>query len=357
MSNGETDLAALVRDDDLKARLAQARNKPGFATMQEIIVQQQAERDAERMMTPVQRRRAETRRVLQTEKFEDDDRHHIHSVLALCGLPYREPKEEQRDVFVRRYGKNSLLIQAGYLEDPTTGVIAHQGLPYGPKARLLLLHICTMAIRQKSAQIEIADSLSAFIRELGFPVTGGQRGTLTQFKEQLNRLAASRMQIGLWRGDRHTTIKTQAIEAFDVWLPNNPDQRLLWASTLTLDQKFYESLREHALPVDIRALRAFSQSARQMDIVLWLGYRLRGTDRRYTITWEALHAQFGSELSRVRRFKEEFRDDLAAIRDVFPKLPVDLNEKGLTLVPCPPEELFVAPRRPLVKGLRSNTAG
>jgi hypothetical protein len=40
-------------------------------------------------------------------------------------------------------------------------------------------------------------------------------------------------------------------------------------------------LRPLALPVDIRALRAFSKSAKQIDIVLWLGYRLRNLDRPY----------------------------------------------------------------------------
>jgi hypothetical protein len=139
-----------------------------------------------------------------------------------------------------------------------------------------------------------------------------------------------------------------------MWLPNNPDQRMLWTSTLTMDPRFYDTLKQHALPVDIRALRAFSQSARQMDIVLWLGYRLKSLDRRYTITWDTLHLQFGSELARARRFREEFRDDIAIIREVFPKLNIQLDEKGLTLTPCPPEELFVVPKRQVIKGARSN---
>lgn len=333
----------LVRDDDLRAQLDKVRGGPFFVRMAEMLARTQAERDALKLLTPVQRRIVVTRTELETGKFDDEDRHHIHSVLALCGLPYRQPKDD--DVFVRRYGRNSLLIQAGYLQDPATGKIVHQGLPYGPKARLLLLHICTMAIRQKSAEIEIADSMSAFLRELGFPVTGGKKGTLTQFKEQLNRLAASHMQLGLWRGDHQTTIKTQAIESFDVWLPSHPDQKMLWASRLRLDDKFYESLRQHALPVDIRVVRAFSQSAKQIDMVLWLGYRLRTIDRRYVVTWDTLQAQFGAQLSRSRRFREEFRDDLRVIQELFPKLPAKLSERGLELMPCSPDELFVPSRQ------------
>jgi len=49
-------------------------------------------------------------------------------------------------------------------------------LPYGPKPRLLMVHFCTMAMRNNSPDIEIEDSMSAFIRALGFEVRGGRRG-------------------------------------------------------------------------------------------------------------------------------------------------------------------------------------
>jgi len=335
-----------IRDADLIGRLEAARGSPSYNTLRGILTHQQAERDRVASLSPVQRRRVETRSSIEETAFEEEDRHHIHSVLALCGLPYRDPGPIARD-YIREYGRNSLAVQSGYLKDPHTGKMTPQGLPYGPKARLLLLHICTMAVRQRSATIEIADSMSAFIRELGFSVTGGTRGTLTQFKEQLNRLAASRMQIGLWHGERTTTVNAQPIRSFDIWLPQNPDQKLLWSSTLTLDLEFYESLREHALPVDVRALRAFSQSAKQIDMLLWLGYRLRKVERRYPISWEALKEQFGSNVKQLWKFKQGFVEDFEAIREVFPKLPVELTEKGLILSPCDSEQLFVTPKRRL----------
>lgn len=335
-----------IRDADLIERLEAAKRSPGYETLHEILMREQAERDRVAGLSPVQRRRVTTRSTIERSDFLEADRHHIHSVLALCGLPYRDPGQGVRD-FIREYGRNSLAVQSGYLKDPETGKMTPQGLPYGPKARLLLLHICTMAVRQRSATIEIADSMSAFIRELGFSVTGGSRGTLTQFKEQLNRLAASRMQIGLWQGERTTTVNAQPIRSFDIWLPQDPDQKLLWSSTLTLDQEFYDSLREHALPVDMRALRAFSQSAKQIDMLLWLGYRLRKVERRYPISWEALQEQFGCNVKHLWKFKQGFAEDLEAIREVFPKLPVELSEKGLILSPCDSDQLFVAPKRRL----------
>jgi hypothetical protein len=332
-----------IRDEDLKAQLEKARRgSPGYETLVGLLQKQQVERDAERMLSPVQRRRVEARRAFEAEGTEEKDLHFIHSVLGLCGLPYRKPKDA--DVFTRQYGRNSLVVQAGYLADPVTGTMVKQGLPYGPKARLVLTHLCTQAVRQQSAEINIADSMSAFIRVLGFPVTGGERGTLTQFKEQIHRIAASRMQIGMWREGGQTTVNAQTIESFDIWLPQHPDQRMLWSSTLKLDDRFYQSLREHAMPVHIRVLHAFSQSARQMDLVTWLGYRLYSLKAPTPISWEALQTQFGEGIGRARRFRSDFREDLEAVIEVFPKLPVYLNEHGIMLHPCAPEELFVPTR-------------
>lgn len=332
-----------IRDEDLRAQLERVRaGSPGFETLVGLLREKQSERDAERMLSPVQRRRIEARRALEVEGADEKDLHFIHSVLGLCGLPYRKPQDQ--DVYTRQYGKSSLVVQAGYLADPHTGTMVKQGLPYGPKARLVLTHLCTMAVRQQSAEINIADSMSAFIRDLGFPVTGGERGTLTQFKEQIHRLAASRMQIGMWREHGQTTVNTQTIESFDIWLPQHPDQKMLWASTLKLDDRFYQSLREHAMPVHIRVLHAFSQSARQMDLVTWLGYRLHSLKGTTPISWEALQTQFGEGIGRARRFRSDFREDLEAVKEVFPKLPVELNEHGIVLRPCAPEELFVPTR-------------
>lgn len=338
-----------IRDQDLLDQLEKAKGSPILRIMQSRLEQVQKKRDentARRSaLTPVQRRRDEIRQELEENTLADQDRYHIHSVLALCGLPYRRPADELAD-YVREYGRNSLVVQSGYLKDPVSGKMEKQGLPYGPKARLLMLHVCTMALRQNSHEIEIEDSMSAFIQELGFPVTGGKRGTITQFKEQLNRLAASRMQIGLWDGNRSLTINSQPIEAFDVWLPRNTKQRMLWSSKLYLDRKFFESLKQHALPVDIRALRGFTQSARQIDMLLWLSYRIHGLKKPYLITWELLQDQFGAEVkSRSRKFKQAFKEDLDAIQEVYPKIPAVLGEKGLRLHPADPEKLFVPPKR------------
>ncbi len=346
---------AAIRDADLIEEVEQARGHFMFKTIVEHIAHKQGQRDKEvarraeveasrARMGRDQKRRDSMRAVIESEPTTSDNIQHIHSVLALCGLPYKEPKGERE--FFREYGRNTLSIIAGRLKNPATGQMEVQGLPYGPKARLVLLHLCTEAVRQRSAKIEVASSLSGFIKQMGFPVTGGERGTLRQFKEQLNRLAACTMQIGLWDGaSRSSTLNVPPFRQLDIWLTGSPDQGLLWSNTVQFHTEFYENLVQHALPVDIRAARAFSGSARKLDMLFWMGYRLRSLQRPLRLSWENLHRQFGADNASIRSFKQAFKADFAHIKEVFPRLRITLDEGGMQLLPTDPSELLVPPRR------------
>ena len=150
----------------------------------------------------------------------------LHSVLSQCFLPYRQPPADTVE-YHRKNGRVSLVVSAGHLFDPVTGDMVKQGIPYGSRPRLLMLHLCSEAVRRQSAIIPIGDSMSAFMQDLGLKVTGGKRGTIGRFKEQLNRLAASRIQMGMMFGDRATTFNTQVVDQFDVWFPTDPKQKVL----------------------------------------------------------------------------------------------------------------------------------
>lgn len=336
-----------ITDADLLEQVAIAapsvrRNVQRMLARTQVSRNETRERRAE--MTPVQRRRNIVRDKISSKALEQGDIHYIHSVLALCGLPYKRPPEGILE-YEREYGRMSLSLEAGKLKDPVSGNWVRQGLPYGPKARLLLLHICTRAMQQKSPVIDLENSLSAFIESMGIHKSGGKRGSFNAFKEQINRLAACRMQIGLWQGTRAITINTQPISSFDVWLPKNPDQAMLWNSSVTLSRDFYDSLEKHALPVDVRALSALSHSAKQMDFLLWLSYRVKDLEKPYLLTWNKVHEQFcQSSTNRLIDFQRDFKKDMADIGEIFSvELPVQFGEHGVLLKPCEPDKLFVAP--------------
>jgi Plasmid encoded RepA protein len=333
-----------IHDPDLLAELEAARGTLGYEFKLRNLAIKQQERDQLATLPRDAKRRAMVRRALEEAPLDTDDLRHIHSVLAMCGLPYTRQPIDVRE-YERRQGRMSLVVEAGKLRNPETGERTAQPLPFGPKSRLLLMHLCSEAIRQKTATIEIADSLSGFIRDMGFPVTGGPRGTINAFKEQINALAACKLSVGMWDGTRAVEYQGMPFSRIDVWLPTNPDQLMLWPSTLTFSMDFYTTLARHALPIRAEAVRAFAGSARKLDMYFWFNYRLHRLKAPTVLSWNALASQFGGDYARQRDFRKGFADDLKDVLDVFPKLPVKLSEAGMEVTPAGPEVLSVPPQR------------
>jgi len=339
----------LIHDPDLRAELEEARGKFAFEMRVRVLAATQQRRDQERetaqakartlaLLPREKRRRAIIREVMESTPPTQADLRHIHSVLAVCGMPYDRPAPEVRR-FEKKQGNMSLLVQAGDLHGGEDDQWIPQPLPFGPKARLLMMHLCSEAIKQKSPTVEIADSLSGFIREMGFPVTGGKKGTLHAFKEQINALAACDMKIGVWDGEAHTarTRRITPFDSIDVWLPTNPDQKMLWPSTVTFNETFYKSLDRHALPINAKTVKAFAGSARKLDLYFWIGYRLHSINTANTtlhISWDALAEQFGTGFTRPRAFRAQLAEELAHIKEVLPKIPLKVTEQGLVLEPA-----------------------
>lgn len=340
-------IEAEIRDTDLLERLADS-NEFGREFTRKSCIEEQQRRDALKVMRPLQRRRNVTRFELEERGAASrDNLRHIHSVLALCSLPYTKQALEVRE-WNRNQGRMKLSVTAGRLMSAENGDWIDQPLPYGSRARLLLLHVCSEAIRTNSPTIEIEDTLCGFIRSLGFPVTGGKYGTITTFKEQINALAACTMRIGTWDGDRARTVSTSPFSSLSVSMFSNgsPEQGTLWPTTLSLSLDFYQTLTKHALPINLHAARAFANSPRKLDLLFWLGYRLHGITRPVAIPWEKLAEQWGANYTRFTNFKRDFAQEIAEIKEVFPKLPVTISDVGCIISPGS-SEVMAIPTKPM----------
>jgi hypothetical protein len=269
---------------------------------------------------------------------EPDSLKYLHVVLAQCGLPYRQPTRDLRD-YIKPNGNVTLILTAGHLQDPKTSEAVLQGLPYGAKPRLLLIHLCTQAKLTNSPKVEIGDSMSAFMRDLGLSVSGGKTGSIGRFKEQLNRLAAARMQL-LFQDTTKTSMRnlTGPIEHYDVWFPNNPNQRILWPTTVTLSEGFFNSLMDqNAVPLDSRAIRVLQHSAMALDVYCWLAHRLcRIPDYQpYKISWSALQRQFGPDFGPSDddkyKFRTNFKKALTDVRKEYREARVEIVASGIQI--------------------------
>lgn len=271
---------------------------------------------------------------------EPEDLKYLHVVLAQCGLPYRQQPSDTR-FYEKQNGRATLILTPGVLLDPKTRKPVLQGIPYGAKPRLLLIHLCTQAKLQKSPEVDIGDSMSAFMRELGLSVSGGATGSIGRFKDQLNRLAATRMQL-LFQDDTKVSMvnASSPIGQYDVWFPKNPDQRILWPTTVTLSPEFYISLmNENALPLDSRAIQGLQRSAMALDVYCWLAHRLcRIPDKQpVPISWGALQRQFGPDYADRYKFRQDFKEALTKVLAVYRVAKVEMGTNGvLQLRQSPP---------------------
>ena len=258
-----------------------------------------------------------------------------HSVLCQACLPYRNPGELRE--WERVNGGVRLKILAGEAFDSGRDEWVQLGLPFGVKPRLILIHLNTEAIRTGSPVVPVEDSLTAFVRGLLRYAPNGLE--IRQFKDQLAALAASSIRIGFAKSnERATTINTQIVHGFDVWLPKNERQRVLWPAVLRLSHEYFESLKDHAVPLDERAVAALATSCMALDVYCWLAQRLHRvpSGRPLLVPWAALKSQFGWHYDRMVDFRVRMRRALVEVRTQYPDARFELDHQGLLLRHSPP---------------------
>ncbi|GAB2564418.1 replication protein RepA [Spirosoma aerophilum] len=255
-----------------------------------------------------------------------------HSVLCQTFLPYRNPGDDCK-LWQQSQGKAQLAISCTPVLNPATDKYELAGIPYGTKARLILAHINTQAIKTQSKTIDVEDSMTAFIKSIGLATDGR---TIKEVKEQLRRLSASTLSVGFVDGARAVQVDFKIVKAFDLWFPKDDSQRVLWPSTVVLSDDYFNSLMVHAIPLDERALAALSNNAMAMDIYSWLAQRLHRITpgKPQFITWQALKDQFGQGYERMDHFKEVFRKTLHMSLKQYPNAlnrVEEVHNKGFNL--------------------------
>ena len=259
--------------------------------------------------------------------------------LVIATMPYKDPKA---DVFKRENGDFRLRIVAGY----------EGGIPYGIYPRLLMSWITTEAVRQQSPEIELGDSLSAFLRDvLDVQRGGGKRGSSTRVSEQMKRLFGS-LVTAQYIGTQQSrgfilknVLLADEVEIYDdemegLWIPQASHEAGHWKSKVRLSDNFYKECVTRPVPIDLRAYKALRGSPLAMDIYTWLTYRMSYTQHRTKpMRWESLMSQFGSGYESARAvldFKKNFLRALKLVLVVYPQACIEVVDNGLVLLPSPP---------------------
>ena len=236
-------------------------------------------------------------------------------------LPHKQVAVNE---FERRNGNYSLSIMA-----PSS-----IGLPYGTIPRLLLAWLTTEAVKTKSRELELGDSLSGFMAELDMMPTGGRWGSITRLKDQSRRLFASSITAVYENGPGFAVINQAVADRAQFWWNNkHPEQAGLWKSTVTLSENFFNEVIDRPVPIDMRAIRALKKSPLALDIYSWLTYRMSYLTSPTVVSWAGVAMMLGSSYAELRDFKKSFLNELRKVLLVYPNANVEVLPDGLRIKP------------------------
>jgi Plasmid encoded RepA protein len=121
------------------------------------------------------------------------------------------------------------------------------------------------------------------------------------------------------------------VEQAITFRPTDSRQEDFWRETVTLNDVYFQSLKKRAVPLQQAAIAAISNRSMALDVYTWLAYRLHALTETTTISWNALHQQFGAGFKELRKFRVTFTEALRFAMAVYPEARVQVEGVGLEL--------------------------
>ncbi len=220
-----------------------------------------------------------------------------------------------------------LMIEPGSIHGPEG--VTRVGVPFGSRARLILLFLQSEAIRTDCREIELGRSLRVWLGKLGVPI-GGK--SMRDVRDQALRLSRCRMTFQISHGDKIGFINQNLVDTAMFTDDNNSS--LL--ETVKLSEGFFDELKRHPVPLQESAVKALSNNSQALDVYCWLAYRLHSLKAPTPVTWTALFAQFGAGYSSLKNFRMRFTDSLTMALAVYPDAKIEVEPSRLMLYPSAP---------------------
>jgi hypothetical protein len=254
-----------------------------------------------------------------------------YSGFCLTSLPHKKLGDDVP--WEKRGHKVTLLVEPGRLK--VNGKMKLFGVPYGARARMILIYLQTQAIRTGRREVELGRSMRDWLTRMGISV-GGE--TFKGFREQSLRISACSLKF-FWDGDNANAFdKGGIVKRGLIFHEDFSDNRQgsLWNDVVQLDEMFFQALQEHPVPLLEEAIRQLKDRSLSLDLYVWLAYRLHSLQRPQPITWASLYGQFGAGYDQIKHFKPRFVQAMQYALAAYPDAKIETESNGIVLRPSRP---------------------
>jgi hypothetical protein len=260
---------------------------------------------------------------------EDSSIGFLYSGWAQAALPHKRLRNEQP--WQVRTDRVNLLVEPGR-KTLADGSLQWVGVPYGSRARLIMLYLQTEALRTQSREIELGKSLRVWLKKLGIS-PGGK--SIADVREQAERITRCRLTFEVQQAGRSALVQ-QLIVDKALFEESEDSGGAQFLERTKLSETFFNQLRRHPVPIEESAIKAINRHSMALDIYCWAAYRLHALSGPTPISWRALHAQFGGGIKRIDHFRETFQEQLQLAMAVYPAALIAVRPPGLLLSPSDP---------------------
>jgi Plasmid encoded RepA protein len=235
---------------------------------------------------------------------ESADFYFLFSGWALAGLPHRRIPDDKE--WRLETDHVTLLVEPGRKALPD-GTNPHVGVPYGSRARLIMLYLQSEALRTRRREIELGSSLEGWMKRLGISPGGKSR---KEVREQAERISRCRLTFQMQRNGRVALVNQNILDtAMFVEEAGDERQGSLFLDIARLSEGFFEQLTKHPVPVEESAIRQLNNNSMALDVYCWLAYRLHSLSKPTPISWTAIRQQFGAGFRKTSHFVTAQVDD------------------------------------------------
>jgi Plasmid encoded RepA protein len=115
-----------------------------------------------------------------------------------------------------------------------------------------------------------------------------------------------------------------------------PGTTSAWPRSVFLGEAFYDHLREHAVPLDKRAIAFLAGNSLGLDLYALFAYRLPRLKADLALRWADLAEQLGAGDTSMSSFGQRVREVMRDVRAAYPEAQVEVTKHGLLLKPSQP---------------------